>query len=250
MKLFNKIKLHPLALFVLAAGLISGYFRYIMAIFMIVFLHELGHVFFAKLFKRKVVAITILPFGGLTKLEGKVSENIYEDLLIASGGIFFQTILGFAIIFLYLRGSLDWDFFKFLNTYNIFIIVFNLLPICPLDGYKMVRLICELAVPYKLAYGGAIIVSFLFLGGFVISRWDMCKNNFLVIVFLVFMAIQEIRTHKYACLKFYLERMNYHFYYARIDVPTMSAMFKNKINYIEGIHEKEYLRNHFTSKSD
>lgn len=100
MKLLNKIRIHPLLILLLFIGLLTGYVKYLLLIFLIVTVHELGHVVCASILKRDVVSISLLPFGGLTKMNSLVSENIYEDILIASFGIFFQTILGFIIIFI------------------------------------------------------------------------------------------------------------------------------------------------------
>lgn len=248
MKLSSKFKLHPLTLILFAVGLLTGYFKYIFYIFLIVAIHELGHVFIAKLFKRKIVQIEILPFGGLTKFEGKISEDIFEDLLIAIGGILFQTILGYSLFALKAYDLVGEKLFIFLNTYNIFIIGFNLLPICPLDGYKIVKLFAELFVPYRLAYVISLIFSTIFLIGAGLTNLDIVKNNTFVVIFMIFMLISEIKMLRYAEIKFYIERMNYNFLYSKRNIHDMKSMFKNKVNYIDGCHEREYLKSHFTSK--
>ena len=62
-------------------------------ILLIIVVHEMGHLFFMRLFKRKVKSISVLPFGGVIKIDSFLSTNIYEDLLISIGGILFQLIL-------------------------------------------------------------------------------------------------------------------------------------------------------------
>ncbi len=219
-------------------------------IFIIVLIHESGHFFFAKIFKRRIVSVSLLPFGGLTKIDAKISEDIWEDLLIAVGGIFFQSLFGFILIFLYNKGGIEWEWFKFLSTYNVFIITFNLLPICPLDGYKMLRLFSEIVMSYKLAFALTSLFSIATLITMGVCFYKVCMDNIFVMLFLVAMIMSEIRTHKYACLKFYLERMNYDFHFARADVPKIEAMYKNRVNYIDKVHEKKVLRKRFTSKDE
>lgn len=250
MKLSNKIKLHPLTVLVLGIGLLTGYFKYIFFIFFIVAIHEFGHVCMALIFKRKVVEIEILPFGGLTKMEGKISDDICEDLLIGVGGIFFQVLLGYLMVWMNYRGMIDVRLYEFLATYNIFIIGFNLLPICPLDGYKITKSFVELFVPYKLSYVLALVVSCLFLGGSLVLAWEILADNIFVLVFLIFSIFEEWKMRKYVLMKFYIERMNYDFYYTRADISCLSGMFKNRTNYINGIHEREYISRHLTRKAE
>lgn len=250
MKLSNKIELHPLTGLLFLIGFLTGYFKYIFFIFLIVLIHESGHVFFASIFKRKVASISLLPFGGLTKIEGKISEDIFEDLLIAIGGIFFQTILGFVLFFLHNKGYISSHTFEFLQTYNVIMIGFNLMPVCPLDGYKIVKLFGELIVPYKVAAAVAFAISVSSLMCASVLNFELLRDNVFVFVFLLFMIVEEVKMQKYATLKFYVERMNYDFYYSKINVRSIQNMFKNRINYIDGRHEKEVLKIHFTGKGD
>lgn len=250
MKLSSKVLLHPLTVVLFFVGFLTGYVRYIFYIFTIVFIHELGHVMVAKVFKRKVVSVTLLPFGGMTKMEGKISENIFEDLLIAIAGVFFQTILGYVLILVNNTGLISPFTFEFLNTYNIILIGFNLLPICPLDGYKIVKLASELFIPFKAAAIGAMGVSLCSLCCACVVSPELFQKNIFVFIFLVFMIVEEAKVQKYVDIKFYVERMNYDFYYSRIDVHHIKSMFKNRVNYIDGMHEKDFLKSHFTRKDD
>ncbi len=248
--MFSKLEFHPLFLATIAVAFCTGYFKYMMGIFSIVMIHELGHIFFAAIFKRKVNKIILLPFGGLTNMDGMISEDIFEDELIAVGGIFFQTILGFALAAVYEWGFLSDTTFRFLNTYNMFIIAFNLLPICPLDGYKIVKLAIEFFVPYSTAYRTAVYMSIVVLTIAVVCNFTICQNNLLVFIFLAFMIIREIRMRPYLLSMFYLERMNGDFSYKRVDIENRKSMYKNRVNYIRGVHEKDYLKRQFTPKTN
>lgn len=250
MGLSNKIKIHPLTLFVLSAGLLTGYFKYLLFIFSIVLVHELGHIFMMKVFRRHVTSIEILPFGGITKVDAKISENIFEDLLITVGGIFFQTILGAVLFAMYHEGKIDYRTFEFLNTYNILIILFNLLPICPLDGFKILKLFGELFFSFKRVYKCSIFVSILVILIAFLYKVDVVKDNIFVFTFLVFMCIEEMRNEPHIMNRFYVERMNYDFDYTRKNIKKLEAMHKNRNNYIDGVFEKEKLKNHFSRISN
>ena len=101
-----------------------------MIIFAIVLFHELGHVFIAKVLGYKILDIEIFPFGGITKVDKHLNDNIYKDLLLASFGIIFQLFIHFFCIY--------FDYLGIFYKYNMSIMLFNLLPIIPLDGSKIV----------------------------------------------------------------------------------------------------------------
>lgn len=250
MRSSDRIKLHPLTVFILFVAVLTGYIKYLVLIFAIVIIHELGHVFFAILFKRKVNSITLLPFGGMTKMSSKISENIFEDLLIAVGGLFGQTIFGFILILLNNFSLINRNTYEFLNMYNMFIISFNLLPMCPLDGYKIVKLASELFVPFKFSFTISSVISFSLLGFLALTNRVLFVDNIFIFTFLVFMTIEEIKNRDFLANRFYVERMNYDFYYRRKDIRKKENMYKNRINYINGEHEKGFLKKFFTSKSN
>lgn len=249
MKFSSKIKLHPLTFVVLFAGFITGYVRYIAMIFSIVIIHEFGHICFAHLFKRKVESINILPFGGLTKMSSLVSENIFEDLLISVGGIFFQTILGLILLLLNDRSLIDRNTFEFLNMYNMFIIAFNIVPICPLDGYKIIKLLSELFIPFKISFIISSTISFILLSILAIIFPDIFKDNIFIFIFLIFMTLEETKNCSFIMNRFYIERMNHDFDYSPKKITRKEKMFKNRVNYIGKIHEKKFLKDFFMGKS-
>lgn len=246
MKWSVKINIHPLTLILIFVGCLTGYVKYLALIFLLVLVHELGHIFFALIFKRKVVSLTILPFGGLTKMDSLISANIFESLLISIGGIFFQTIFGFALILLKERGLIEGQIYEFLSFYNVILILFNLLPICPLDGYKMFKLLMELFLPFKKVFSLASLISFLLLLFFAITRFDIIKDNILVSVFLVVALLEEMSSRKYIVNRFYLERLHYDFDYPKKKIKKKEQMLKNRTHLIDGVDEKDYLKAFFT----
>lgn len=248
MKLFNKIEINPLTIGVLLIGFLTGYIKYMIFIFMIVFIHELGHITISKIFKRKITSIEILPFGGLTKLDSSISENIFEDLLISSGGFLFQTILGFIIILLEKNSLISYKTFSFISTYNTLIIIFNMIPICPLDGYKIFKLITELFIPFNLTFKLCTIVSLLILIISLIYNFNIVKENLFVFIFLGISIIEEYKNKRFIILRFHLERMEREYKYPITKIKKIENMYKNRINYINEEHEKKFLKRLFTLK--
>ncbi|MCD8502863.1 MAG: hypothetical protein LRY71_15885 [Bacillaceae bacterium] len=66
-QLIKKIKINPLFWFVIGIGVLSGYFKEVMMVFSIVFIHEMGHSFAAQYYKWRIRKIELLPLVELQK---------------------------------------------------------------------------------------------------------------------------------------------------------------------------------------
>ena len=135
MNILPKIKINSYTYIFLILCLLCGYIKNITIIFTICLIHEFGHIFFIKLFKYEINSIELLPFGGYTSVNKKINSSINKDLLIACGGIFIQVILMF-IIYL-CKDKINTITYNLLMKYNLILIIFNLIPIIPLDGNQI-----------------------------------------------------------------------------------------------------------------
>ena len=235
-KLWNKIHINPLTYIVLCLSLIAGYVKFSVVIFFILLIHEFGHLFACKLFRKKVESITILPFGGIIKIHGLVSDSIVEELILSSAGIAFQAILGFFLLFFN-----DNKLCEAIEYYNKLIIIFNLLPICPLDGYNIFKCLIELFIPIKYSLNLSNLVSLSILILLCLMKIDIVQDNALILTYILFKTIEEYKTNKYLMNKYYLERVLYDFNYNIINITSKDKMFRNKKHIINGIDEKKYL---------
>ena len=163
----------------------------------IILFHELGHIVCGLLFKWKINKIIILPFGGLTVFSEYINRPIKEEFLVCLGGPLFQIIYYFIIS-------------NFINItglhYNL--LIFNLLPIVPLDGSKLLNLFFNNLFPFRLSHILTNIISFIlifFLLGYLIKHnWNLLF--FLTIILLIIKTINEFTTTNYVFNKFLLER--------------------------------------------
>ncbi len=123
---------------------------FILSVFVCVVLHEFGHIAAARRFGIKTPDITLLPIGGVARLEGNPSEP-REELLIAVAGPLVNIVI--AALLLAVIGGVagleqlarpqdpQIDFFARLAGVNIFLVLFNMIPAFPMDGGRVLRAI-------------------------------------------------------------------------------------------------------------
>lgn len=132
-------------------------FSALAAMIAITVVHELGHAYFAKKYKCKVLTIEVYFGGGHCSHEEPYYRR--EDYMIAWGGIIFQLVLFAAALVVWLTlyyfkltsgYPIITDALSVLLGYNLFIVVINLLPIRGLDGYKAWRMFPNISLYLKL----------------------------------------------------------------------------------------------------
>ncbi|WP_165912439.1 M50 family metallopeptidase [Effusibacillus lacus] len=157
-----KWKVHPLFVVLMAMSAWTPYFGQMLLLFATVLLHELGHVGAALLFGYRVKDITILPFGGVARLEhGSLGWQPRHEAIIALAGPFINFVLLFLVIFLSGIGSLSDSVSSFLIQINLSLAFFNLLPALPLDGGRILRAALARTLGFRKATGVAIGMAFI-----------------------------------------------------------------------------------------
>jgi Zn-dependent protease/predicted transcriptional regulator len=174
---------------------------FILCIFITVLMHELGHALTAKNFSIKTKDITLLPIGGLARLE-RLPEKPSEELMVAFAGPFVNIVLALITsMFITLPNTSEEMVAQlengvnagnfFLNFYlvNIVLAVFNLIPAFPMDGGRVLRAILSYklerhhATKIAARIGQVLALGFVFLGFY--------SNPFLIFIgIFVFMGAQ------------------------------------------------------------
>ena len=155
---------------------------FILSVFVTVFLHELGHALAAKKYNIVTKDITLLPIGGLARLD-RIPEKPVEELVVAFAGplvnITLAFITGFFItipndsnqLMTELSKGVNADNF-FLNFFivNFWLALFNLIPAFPMDGGRVLRALLSFKLQRNVAtkiaarIGQFIAVGFILLG--------------------------------------------------------------------------------------
>jgi Zn-dependent protease len=144
------------------------------ALFTLVLLHELGHSLAAMGYGIGVRDITLLPIGGVARLE-RMPEKPVQELVVALAGpavnvllamILLPIVLGLSITQpgpLMLRSGLQSGgvagLLTFLLTANISLAIFNMIPAFPMDGGRVFRAVLGLFLDYPQATRLAVIVG-------------------------------------------------------------------------------------------
>ena len=209
-------------------------------IFLLIFFHELGHALAGKLFNWKLLSITIYPYGGLTLFSKLENSSIKEEFIILILGPIFQ-IITYYILTLFFK-------YDYIKNYHLSILIFNLLPILPLDGGKLLNLILNYFFNYLNSFYLSVIVSFItvMILVYICIFYYNKLNLFLMCVFLIFKIIRDLKNIKYCYHKFLLERYLYKFSYKKIKTcRDIFSFYKECNHYIGFIDEGKYLENYF-----
>jgi Zn-dependent protease len=164
----------------------------ITAVFGIVVLHELGHALAARRYGIATRDITLLPIGGVARLE-RMPEDPRQELVVALAGPAVNVALAIVLVaFLapaaVLSTTLDFhlvggNLLANLLMINVVLAVFNLIPAFPMDGGRVLRALLAMRKDYvratqtAAATGQALALVFGFAGLLI-------PNPFLVFIAL------------------------------------------------------------------
>ncbi|WP_372619657.1 site-2 protease family protein [Falsiroseomonas sp.] len=152
---------------------------FICLIFSCVVLHEFGHVLAARRYGISTPDITLLPIGGVARLE-RIPEKPSEELVVALAGPAVNVAIA-ALLFVLLGGAppveamaalpgAEHGMLARLFWVNVVLVVFNLIPAFPMDGGRVLRALLGYRMGHRRATDIAAttgqVVAFLlgFLG--------------------------------------------------------------------------------------
>ncbi|MGQ7792876.1 site-2 protease family protein [Faunimonas sp. B44] len=152
---------------------------FILALFACVVAHEFGHVLTARRYGIRTPDITLLPIGGVARLE-RMPERPGQEIVVALAGPAVNVAIAVVLI-LILGARVDLaameqiespsvDFMARLAAVNIFIALFNLIPAFPMDGGRVLRALLALrysrteATNMAARVGQALAFVFGFVG--------------------------------------------------------------------------------------
>jgi Zn-dependent protease/predicted transcriptional regulator len=185
-------------------GAVAG-IAFVLMLFAIVVLHELGHALAARRYGVGTRDITLLPIGGVSRLE-RMPERPREELVVALAGPAVNVALMIVLVAIAFAAGIPLapqdplaahvHLVARLFWINAALLVFNLLPAFPMDGGRVLRALLAMRLDHARA---TQIAASLGKGlAFVIGFIGLFGNPFLVLiaVFVWFGASAEAQSEE------------------------------------------------------
>ena len=215
-------KIHPLTLLTTFIILLCGYFKHYIIMMLIIFIHEIGHILLGYIFKFKIIKIVILPFGCITYFKTELNTKTYKELIVAISGPIFQ-IIGSIILYTITQNDL-------VLFFNKIILILNLIPIIPLDGSKIIESILFKICSYYNTLKINEIISIITI--FIVTIYIIFNFNFLVIIWIILLIIENLKNHELIKYKFYIflkERYNNYYSLPYLYIKEINIKQSSKI---------------------
>ncbi len=183
-------------IWIFAAGWASGGIEaawyslaFMMLLFACVVAHEFGHIFTARAFGVATPDVTLLPIGGVARLE-RIPETPSEEFLIAIAGPLVNVAIA-VVLLIAVPTNLNVAHFASLeNTHvsmvdrlieaNLFLAVFNLIPAFPMDGGRVLRALLAIRLGHLRATEIAAVIGQW--TAFALGFYGLFQNPLLIFI--------------------------------------------------------------------
>lgn len=197
--------------------LFSPYQKIILPFFISLVIHELGHIIMAVIFKIKINCLKLTIFGMYLDVD-TYKLNIKNELLLYLGGIIFNLLS--LLIF---RDSY--------RNFTLLIILFNILPIYPLDGFRVLKTIFSYFFSYKRSLIITSIISIIV--SILVLIYKLKEADYLIlfnIIYLILINLLELINVRYAYQTFlldkYLNRYNHKKRFIKFNEYLINRLFR------------------------
>jgi stage IV sporulation protein FB len=237
-------RIHPFYFIVAFICMFTGNFKGFVVFNCIIFIHELGHVFTAKYFGWKIDKVLLLPFGAITIFNEKINRPLKEEFMILIMGPLVQMV----VVGMYEYFNYDVNVLNYSNM----ILFFNLLPIYPLDGARLINIVCNKLFSFKMSHLLTIYISLITILGLILFvRFNLIL--FLILIFIFKRVIVEFKNHGSIFEIFLFERYTNVFDFKKVkkvnNVKKMKRDYRHII-FFDGryISENKFLKRLFDFK--
>ncbi len=167
---------------------------FMVLLFACVLAHEFGHIFTARAFGVATPDVTLLPIGGVARLE-RIPEEPRQEFLIAVAGPAVNVAIGLALVLAGAHlnvGALSGvenahiSMLDRLAIVNLFLAAFNMIPAFPMDGGRVLRALLASRMGHTRATETAAAIGqfVAFLLGFAGLFWNPLLIFIAVFVYL------------------------------------------------------------------
>ena len=198
MKLFSLrgtvIRMHPLFPVMIFLFFLYGKPSAACAYLLVLLLHESAHWLAAQGFRIQIAQLEITPFGGSMQTDLTAALPPARAFILSCAGPcanLFLLLLGF-LLFKYDVVAVN-EFGMYFSSFNILMLLFNLLPVLPLDGGRMLLAILSAKAGHKrvmhiLLIAGRIMAVVLVLSGALLCVRGKSTFSFCILGFYLLYA--------------------------------------------------------------
>lgn len=231
-----KLPLLSLLMPLLAAHL--GLHGDIAALMLALWMHEIAHIFAARMAGVRIVEICLMPFGGSAQMENPYQLPSYRIIPVAAAGPGANLALAMLIAFAAHWSWIGVELARACIQPNLLLLLFNLLPALPLDGGRMLYAVLERPLGEERAlriglYLGRLLAFALFACAVAGGMRTGCWNITLMLAAIFILASE--RDERNALLKSRATRMEeqlrtpsapqiVRLYQADVQTPLQSAL--------------------------
>jgi Zn-dependent protease/CBS domain-containing protein len=138
---------------------------FILLVFACVVAHEYGHILTARAFGVQTPDVTLLPIGGVARLE-RIPEDPWQEFLIAIAGPVVNVVIALALMAVGANIGIgaalengNVSLIDRLAAVNLFLAVFNLIPAFPMDGGRILRALLGIRLGFVRATEIAALIG-------------------------------------------------------------------------------------------
>ena len=203
----TEVRIHATFFLLLLWIAVGGYFQggtvlavdnllLVIAIFACVLAHEFGHILMARRYGIATQDVTLLPIGGMARLDS-IPEKPWQEIAVAVAGpavnvviwLVLTLVVGAKIGAVGLENIDDpsLGFFARLAAINLFLVLFNMIPAFPMDGGRVFRAAISLWVGRLRATRIAALAGQTL--AFVFAFFGLTTGNPILVLIAVFVFI-------------------------------------------------------------
>lgn len=225
--------------------ILGGYGFVLLYTLFLLFIHDLGHYVMVLIMRQRVNCILVYPFGLSMHVENMEYSNSIYEILIAMGGPLSIYISSFLLYMFYRWDLISISFYEYLFDLNFNIFLFNILPIYPLDGGRILHGLCHYLFNYKWSYVLCLFISLIFALAFLII-FDVSILHLYIFILVVLLFF------KYSSLDSTIRKFHFYRYvYPLNDKKRVknksNVLYRNKRSFMIYYNQDEqvYLRHIF-----
>lgn len=209
MNKISKFIIHPIFLLFACIMIYFGDGFVFASYLLAVLIHEFGHSFVAKKLGYKLKSLCLMPYGAQLNLQSN-ALRCKDEVIIALAGPIANIIAGALCVALWWVFPLVYAYTEWFVVACLVTAIFNLLPLVPLDGSRVLLAILGNYNKRKIGYKiisifNCLVSGWLFLV-FLCSCFFEVNFNLGIIAILLFMGAFEKNTEFDYCYLFQIEK--------------------------------------------